>query len=215
MSQLPIWFQTVKRFSPLLSGIQTLPMILGFVVFALFAGFAVTKIGYYVPFMIAGSVFLALGSGLVTTLKVTTTRPAWIVFQMLLGAGGGFGVEQPYLAAMAVLKLEDVPSGVALISFTQTLGSAVSIGLAETVFNTALKAGLEAHGVSGGAKNGISSGLPTGDGFVVDGTLLVVYNEAITSTLYIAVVTGSLAMVGAMGMEWVSVKENKVKAEDS
>ena len=197
-----------------MSGVMTIPMILGFVIFALIAGFGVTLIGYYVPFMLAGGVFLVLGSGLITTLKVTTSRVVWIMFQVPLGAGGGFGVEQPYLAAMTVLKIEDVPVGVALISFTQALGSALSVTAAEVVFNNCLVSGWEAADPNNTTLGGPTPGLPTGTNPTVAPEVLVLYNKAIISTFYIALASGSLAILAALGMEWVSVKETK-KEEDT
>jgi MFS family permease len=44
---LPIWFQAIKGVSPLRSGIETLPMVLGTVLFSLVGGGLVAWLGYY------------------------------------------------------------------------------------------------------------------------------------------------------------------------
>ena len=194
---------------------MTLPTILGFVVFALIAGFGVTITGYYVPFMIAGSMLLALGSGLLTTLHPGSSELAWTIFQIPLGAGGGFGVEQPYMAVMTVLKLVDVPAGVAFISFMQSLGSTLSITVAEAIFSACLQSGLKAAAAQSPNAQlaNDSSGLQTGLDKGNEMALMTVYNTAITRTFYVAVVTGICAMIGALGMEWVSTKEKDGKSD--
>ncbi|CAO1639610.1 unnamed protein product [Sympodiomycopsis kandeliae] len=46
---VPIYFQAVKDSSALISGVQTIPMIVGVVVFSTLSGIIVTKLGYYTP----------------------------------------------------------------------------------------------------------------------------------------------------------------------
>lgn len=53
---LPIWFQTVRDYSPLSSGTMLTPLIGGYVVCSVIAGGVTMAIGYYNPGMIIGSV---------------------------------------------------------------------------------------------------------------------------------------------------------------
>nr|POE85409.1 efflux pump roqt [Quercus suber] len=78
---LPIWFQAVQSTTATESGIRNLPMILSVVVASLLCGFAITKIGYYAPFMIASSVISAIGAGLLSSLKVHSGSGMWIGYQ--------------------------------------------------------------------------------------------------------------------------------------
>jgi len=91
---LPIWFQAIKGVSATKSGIMSLPLILGVVICSVVAGGLVTVFGYYAPFMIASSVLMAIGAGLLTTFKVNTGHAEWIGYQALFGIGVGLGMQQ-------------------------------------------------------------------------------------------------------------------------
>ena len=42
--------------------------------------------------------------------------------------------------------------------------------------------------------------------------VLVAYNDALTHTYYVSVAMASLSIIGALGMEWKSVKGKKMEA---
>ncbi len=104
------------------SGIDNLPMILSLVVSSLIAGGIITVIGYYTPFMILSSILMAVGVGLISTFTPSTGHAHWIGFQVLYGLGVGFGMQQTMIAAQTVLSLQDIPTGVSLVMFMQTIG---------------------------------------------------------------------------------------------
>lgn len=113
---------------------MNIPLVLGLVITSLIGGFAITVLGYYTPFVIGSSVLMAIGAGLLTTFDPSTGSPKWIGFQVLFGAGVGFGMQQPLIAVQAVLPARDVPIGTAMIMFCQTLGGALFISVAQNVF---------------------------------------------------------------------------------
>ena len=193
-----------------------LPTILGFVIFALVAGFGVTYTGYYVPFMIMGSALMALGSGLLTIISPESGPAAWICYQIPIGMGGGLGVEQPYIAVMSVLDLAEVPPGVAFVSFTQALGSTMAVTVAENIFNlirrpsqTAIAADGSGVGSSASARR-LQWELDAG----ASESLRKLYSVAITKTFFITVATAIVSMGAALGMEWVSVKKKDEKLDE-
>lgn len=49
------------------------------VVFAIASGLGVSVVGYYSPFMIAGSMIMAVGAGLFILFKVVTPMSMWYV----------------------------------------------------------------------------------------------------------------------------------------
>ena len=48
-------------------------------VFAIACGIGVTVVGYYTPFMIAGSMIMAIGAGLLLLFRVDTPLSKWYV----------------------------------------------------------------------------------------------------------------------------------------
>lgn len=212
---LPIWFQAIKGTTATESGIRNLPMIMGLVIMSLVAGFAVTKVGYYTPFMILASIFTAVGAGLLSTFKVDTGHAAWIGYQIIYGFGMGFGMQQTLIAAQTVLHINDVPIGTSIIMFTQTLGGALMISVAQNIFTNRLLSNL-ATGVPGiDPRIVLSTGatsLAKAIGSKDLAAVLIAYNSAIMQTWYVSVATASLTIIGSAAMEWKSVKGKKIEA---
>jgi hypothetical protein len=123
---VPIWLQAIRSVSPLHSGVDTLPMILAFVLGTIFAGALIARLGYFTPFMIASSMITAVGTGLLSMLKVNSGPTKWIPFETICGLGVGLGMQQSMLAAQATLPLSDVPIGTSIVMFSEILGASPS-----------------------------------------------------------------------------------------
>lgn len=95
---LPLYFQGVRDRTPFQSGVDLLPTILSQVVFTLAGGRLVQRLGYYLPFVIAGGAFNTIGSGLLTLITPRTTTAALVGFQILSGTGRGLALPMVRLA---------------------------------------------------------------------------------------------------------------------
>ncbi|KAL5121849.1 MFS sugar transporter [Pleosporales sp. CAS-2024a] len=210
---LPIWFQAIKGVSATKSGIMNLPCILGLVIVSMASGVLVTIFGYYSPFMLVSSVLMAIGAGMLSTFETDTDSARWIGYQFLFGAGVGFGMQQTLVAVQTALPADDIPIGTAIMMFTQTLGGALFISVGQNVFTnqliknlgqivpdldtkmvlavgaTELKHQIEARYLSG---------------------VVEAYNLALTQTFYVSVAAAALSMVGAVFVEWKSMKGKQV-----
>ena len=212
---IPIWLQAIKNVNALKSGIDTLPLILSLVVSSICAGFLVTKIGYYTPFMIASSVIMSIGAGLITTWTPDTMHQKWIGYQFVFGFGLGMGMQQASLAAQAVLPRKDAPIGIALVMFCQQLGGAVFVSIGQSVFTNRLVNGLKSVA-------GISPAVVVNTGAtdirqVVDPSnlhgVIAAYNGALTKTYTVAVAMSCFSIIGALCIEWKNIKPPKKQAE--
>ena len=227
---LPIWFQAIKGADAVQSGVMMLPLVIASAVAGLGSGFAISKIGYYTPFMIFGSVLMSIGAGLITTFMPDTWTGRWIGFQILWGFGCGMGMQalsfpsatlkidipttgmqQGSLAAQTVLPFKDVPIGISLVFFAQSLGGSIFLSVGQNVFSNKLVQGL--------------TGLPQVDAGVVADTgatdlrkvvgpdaldaLLAVYNAALQNVFYVALAAACASAVAAFAIEWKSVKKVK------
>ncbi|KAI9792094.1 MAG: MFS sugar transporter [Peltula sp. TS41687] len=212
---LPIWFQAIKGVSAVKSGIDSLPMILGVVIASLIAGGAITAIGYYTPFVIASSVLMSIGAGLLTTLQVDSPSSKWIGYQAIFGVGVGLGLQQALIAVQTVLRIDDVPTGTAVVVFSQSLGGALFVSVGQNVFNNRLIAGLRTAApgldpsiVLNVGATSLKSQIPQQ---YLSGVILA-YNKAVTQTFYVSVAMACLTIIGALSLEWKSVKGKKIVA---
>ena len=215
---LPIWFQAIQGVSAIESGIRNIPLLLGTFVTALVSGWIITKVGYYTPFMLACSIIMSVGAGLMITFKsVGTNSSKWIGYQAMYGIGLGMGSQQASLATQVVLPRKDVPTGASLIFFAQSLGGSIAVSIASNVFNSGLTAGLEAAAIPGLNTSAITNAGATELRSVVRPKdlplVLEIYNAAVMSALTVSLALACASLLGATGMEFRSVKEQKKVAE--
>lgn len=135
---LPVYFQSVQGASPLASGVHVLPGILSQMLLAVVSGLAVSRLGYYLPWAVAGSALTAVGAGLVTTWSPATGAGRWIGFQVVLGAGRGAVMQMGLVAVQAVLPRSQIAVAMAVLVFAQGLGGAVLVSAANTIFDGSL-----------------------------------------------------------------------------
>ena len=210
---LPIWFQAIEGVTATESGIRSLPMILSQVLASIVTGVLITKLGYYTPWLYVSTALMAVGSGLLSTMTVSSPIGMWLGYQILFGLGTGAGFQQPLIAAQTVLPLEDIPIGTATVMFIQLLGGALFVSVAQNIFSNALLTDLVA-GVPGLNPEIVTStgatNLVNAVGASID-QVLVAYNAAIMKTFQIPIILSCLSIFGAVLMEWRSVKSKKVE----
>ncbi|KAK4246245.1 MFS general substrate transporter [Corynascus novoguineensis] len=136
---LPIYFQGVKGVAPRLSGLYILPVVITHVIFALGSGAIVGKVGYYLPFMAIGSILVATGNGLLSSLMPGTPTGKWIGYQIIIGAGRGLGLQVPIIAIQNTLFPPQIPVAIALVTFGQALSGSVFLNLCHAIFTNSLK----------------------------------------------------------------------------
>jgi len=213
---LPIWFQGIQQVSAFQSGIRVIPLILGFIVFAVISGMLTEITGYYTPLMIGSSILISIAIGLLTTFKVDTSSSKWIGYQALLGFGIGLGIQCPLVVIQHVLSAEDVPVGTALITLVQNLFGAVFIAIAQSIFKNQLAKNIGAFLpdldtrvlLNGGGVTTVISRIPS----EMRALFLEAYSKSVTQVFYIGVALGATSLIGALGTEWLSIKKKGPKS---
>ncbi|KAK7970005.1 hypothetical protein PG988_009078 [Apiospora saccharicola] len=171
---LPIWFQAVQGALAVESGVRI----------------AVTVFGYYTPFMIAATVLMSIGAGLLSTFEPGTSRAAWIGYQ-------------PLMAVQAVLNMADVPTGTSIIVFAQTLGGSPFVSVGQSVFTNQLVKSLAAD-------------VPSLSPLIVLAAdiagVQLAYSEALTKAYVVTIALSAFSVIGCVFCPWKSVKGKKFEA---
>ncbi|PMD40983.1 putative MFS aflatoxin efflux pump [Hyaloscypha variabilis F] len=211
---LSIYFQAIRGVNALHSGLDILPFLLSVTFASIVAGITVSRIGYYVPHMILGAAFMAIGAGLIMTFSVNTSKGVWIGYQILFGVGFGLGNQQASIAAQTVLKKQDIAIGSSLMMFAAQISGAIFVPVGQSVFDNHLLDGLKGiDGVNGtlllntGATD-IRSVVPAGS----LGAVLSAYDNALTRVFLVSCVMAAISVLPALGMEWKSVKKDGKKS---
>ena len=193
---------------------MNIPSILSLVIFSLIAGGIITFVGYYTPFVIASSVLMTVGAGLLSTFTPSTGSAEWIGYQVLYGAGIGLGMQQTLIAVQAVLPGPDIPVGTATVMFSQTLGGALFISVAQNVFTNRLLHNVRAIVPDLDPQAVMSAGATTLQQVIpaqyLSGVRLA-YNDSLTETFYVGVAMAGVSFFGAVLFEWKSVKGKKIE----
>ncbi|KAF9869772.1 major facilitator superfamily transporter [Colletotrichum karsti] len=209
---LPIWFQGIKGTDAVTSGINILPLVLSLVVGAIVSGGMINGVGWFNPVFFSSVVFMSVGAGLISTFGVDTPTHTWIGYQIILGLGIGQGMQLASLGAQASLEQIDVPTGVSLMFFAQSLGGAVLVCVGQAAFNDSLRSrlsnfdGLDVVHIIGQGVTGLRMVVPAD----LLQSVLTQYNAALRSYFYVGLAAACFAIVPSVCMEWKSLKGKKM-----
>lgn len=165
--------------------------------------------------MIISTIFVAISCGLLTTLETTTGQAHYIGYQFMAGFGAGLGIQQSAMAAQNVLEMVDVPVGVVVVVFAQSIGGALAIAVANNLFvNKLIKSLIKfaptlnpADIIQLGPTN-LQSHIPAD---LLPGVLQA-YNTAVVDAFFVSVVTACMSIIGAGFMEWKTLKRKPTMA---
>jgi hypothetical protein len=213
---LTIWFQAAQGQSALQSGIRAFPIMISMVVFSIPAAVLTEKIGYYNPVMLISPIAFSIGAGLLSTLKPESSMGKWLGYQVIYGFGLGLGFQASTLPVQTVLPKSDVSVGTALMFFVQQLGGSIFVSVGQNILIDKLVEGLSGMGDLDG-QSIVHTGA-TGLAKVVPKEFLsavrLAYSHAITRTFMMAAALSACMILGALVLEWRSIKNKKATEVD-
>jgi EmrB/QacA subfamily drug resistance transporter len=135
---IPLFLQLVYGASATGSGLRLLPLMAGLLVASIWSGRAISRIGRYRVFPIAGTATLAVGMFLLSTLAVGT--PSWLASAYMLVVGVGIGLVMQVLVLVVQNDAEPQNIGVATstATFFRSVGGSFGVAIFGTIFATRL-----------------------------------------------------------------------------
>jgi len=213
---LPIYFQSVKGFSPTLSGVSLLPMIITQIFAVIISGILVSIVGYYIPFMLASAIFTSIGSGLLTTIAPSTSTGHWVGYLVLIGVGSGLGIQMPILAAQATVTPAQVPLAMGLVQFISTLFAALNLSFSATILTNSLHRLIPVYAPTVDADAIIAAGAYGFRGDLQGAQLsevLEAYAKSLGRVFYLVTAISAMCGIVAWGMGWPDMRRKKKKVE--
>ncbi|MFI5835547.1 MDR family MFS transporter [Micromonospora sp. NPDC051300] len=139
---IPLYLQIVKGASPTRSGLLMLPMMAGIIVTSILTGRAMSRIGRYKWFPVAGSAVLVAGMLLFRQLQVTTSL--WLAFgyMVVIGVGLGLCMQSLILAVQNAVDVRDLGAGTSSATFFRSLGGSFGVAILGAVLSTRLSSAL-------------------------------------------------------------------------
>lgn len=215
---IPIYFQSVKGSTAIHSAVQLLPFMISVIISSVGSGIAVSKFGRFTPFLIAGIIPVIIGTGLITTWRVDTGHAKWIGYQVLMGLGTGSSFQIPLTAVQSALSLDDVPTGSACVSFAITLGGAIGVGVAQSLFINSLSKNLAKSVMSISVNDILQAGATGFRGIVpAEEIPLVVeaYMHGITAAFRVALVTSCFCLLVVIWVPFAGTVKRPEEAQES
>lgn len=129
ISMLPQYFQVLRGSSPMVAGLQMLPMVVGLMTGSIISGQLISRTGRYKIFTIFGSVLIAVATFLLH--YVSTSTPVWGVMLMALLLGFGLGnLMQPITLAMQnILPPKDMGLSTGTATFFRQIGATLGVAV--------------------------------------------------------------------------------------
>ncbi|WP_326673611.1 MDR family MFS transporter [Streptomyces sp. NBC_01257] len=150
---LPTYLQYVDGDSATLSGVRTLPMVVGLLAASIFSGNVVSKTGRYRVFPIVGSLVMAVGLFLLS--RMGPDSGVWLesLYMLVLGLGIGLSMQVLTIAVQNTVDYADLGTATSGVTFFRTLGSSFGTAVFGTIYANALGPNLE-EGVAQAARAG-------------------------------------------------------------
>ncbi|MEU6195845.1 MDR family MFS transporter [Streptomyces sp. NPDC047061] len=142
MTYLPSYLQYVDGDSATVSGVRTLPMVIGLLIASVFSGNVVSRTGRYRVFPIIGSA--VMGAGLYLMSLMGPGTGAWLesLYMFVLGTGIGLSMQVLTIAVQNTVEYTDLGTATSGVTFFRTLGSSFGTAVFGTIYTNALKPNL-------------------------------------------------------------------------
>jgi MFS family permease len=146
------YFQIAHGDSPTISGVRSMPMILGLATASLLTGRLVTRTGRWKRYLVTGSVTATVGFALLGTIGAGTSFVLVAGYMTLVGVGLGMTIQNLVLSVQNSVPARELGAATATIAFFRSLGGAAGV---------AAMGALLAHKVSGLVLGGLADlGVP-------------------------------------------------------
>ncbi|MGW1953462.1 MFS transporter [Streptomyces sp. NPDC001920] len=152
------YFQLARDESPTMSGVLTIPMILGLFVSSTVSGQVITRTGRWKAWLVSGGVLVTAGLGLLGTIRHDTEYWHVAVHMALLGLGVGMMMQNLVLATQNQVDPSDLGAASSVVTFFRSLGGAIGVSALGAVLSHRIthyaEEGLTALGVRGSSGHG-------------------------------------------------------------
>jgi EmrB/QacA subfamily drug resistance transporter len=213
MTYLPTFLQVVRGYSPTLSGVHMIPMVVGLLIASTGSGQIISRTGRYKIFPILGTAVTAVGLLLLHQLDEHTAVWLMSLYFFIFGFGLGMVMQVLVLAVQNAVGYEDLGSATSGATFFRSIGASFGVSVFGTVFTNQLRdkltAALRGVPVPPGFDPGqlqadpkAIAGLPT----AIKTPVVHAYSESITTVFLYAV---PIALLG-FAMAWL-LKEQPLR----
>jgi EmrB/QacA subfamily drug resistance transporter len=140
------YLQIARGYSPTAAGLLTIPMVGGLLVSSTVSGILISRYGRWKAYLVAGSVLVAAGFALLSTIDHATSMVLLGCFLAVLGVGIGMTMQNLVLAVQNTVAATDLGAASSAVAFFRSLGGTIGVSVLGAVLSsrvgTLIQAGL-------------------------------------------------------------------------
>ena len=138
MTFLPTYMQFVDGVSATVSGLRTLPMVVGMLITSIGSGSIVGRTGRYKIFPILGTAIMTLAFVLLSRMEPDTSTLRQSLYLFVLGAGIGLCMQVLVLIVQNTVSFSDLGVATSGVTFFRTIGSSFGAAIFGSLFTNFL-----------------------------------------------------------------------------
>ncbi|CAG7934483.1 unnamed protein product [Penicillium olsonii] len=142
---LPLYYQAVQSYSPLMSGVALLPETFTISVSAGLVGMLITITGHYYHALWVSWAITTTGVGLLYLLNTDTAVYKWVLINLVVGLGTGSLFTSTNLAIQANKESEEMSHALGFFAFFRTLGQSIGVAIGGTTFDNMFRHKMNAN----------------------------------------------------------------------
>jgi EmrB/QacA subfamily drug resistance transporter len=139
---IPLFLQLVYGASPTSSGLRMLPLMAGLLVSSILSGRAISRMGRYKIFPIAGSATLVVGMFLLSRLTVSTPPSLASVYMLVVGTGIGLVLQVLVLIVQNDARPDEIGVATSTATFFRSVGGSFGVAIFGAIFASRLASAL-------------------------------------------------------------------------
>jgi EmrB/QacA subfamily drug resistance transporter len=130
------YLQISRGYSPTAAGLLTIPMVAGLLVSSTVSGILITRSGRWKRFLVAGSVLVVVGFGLLSVIDHETDMVLLGTFLFVLGVGIGMTMQNLVLAVQNTVAATDLGAASSAVAFFRSLGGTIGVSVLGAVLSS-------------------------------------------------------------------------------
>ncbi|KAJ5564613.1 hypothetical protein N7513_000855 [Penicillium frequentans] len=139
---LPLYYEAVKEFTPIKSGIALFPETFTVAPSGVIIGFIISRTGRYYWAVCIGWCLSSIGMGLLCLLDTNTSAITWIFLNIVPGIGIGMVLPSVALAVQASAATEVLAIAVATSTSFRGFGQSIGVAIGGVIFQNRMKSNL-------------------------------------------------------------------------
>jgi EmrB/QacA subfamily drug resistance transporter len=139
------YMQLARGATPTESGLLTIPMMAGVLIASTVIGALVSRRGKWKGFMVAGGVFMIIGSILLSQLQYDTNYWYVGVAMFALGAGVGMLMQNLVLVVQNTTEVRNLGVATSAVTFFRSLGGTIGVAVMGSILGTVVAQNLKSN----------------------------------------------------------------------